>query len=163
MGDLVAADNEDQLRTCCKALTWRKGVRHLMAPLVGLKGEMLAGTPTRRSQGEGVFHQARLPPAAPATRARPRIFTQQQARLWVVRGPGIALTKEQRKAYDVRCATTKQGREQSFPSEKGNGRRGHRTVPAQRPRLKDGLARRSLLRRCHCVIASGRGAIAASG
>jgi excinuclease ABC subunit A len=50
VGDfVVSAANESELREClAKALDLGKGVMHLLAPLTGLRGSMLAGTPTRR-------------------------------------------------------------------------------------------------------------------
>ena len=106
-----------------KALELGKGVMHLLAPLDGLRGAMLAGAPTRADRrGQGVLDQARLPDLRhQLPRARPaHVQLQQQARLVhrPASAPALKLTREQRKAYDdsIRDDDDK-GREQSFPAE----------------------------------------------
>ena len=86
VGDLVVDPaNEAELRELlAKALDLGKGVMHLLAPLDGLKGAMLAGAPTARiGAREGVLDQARLPGLRhQLPRAGPaHVQLQQQARL----------------------------------------------------------------------------------
>ena len=143
-GDLVvSADNEEaELRTLlAQALDIGKGVMHLLAPLDGLKGAMLAGTPTTRI---GAVKVAISPPSAPARccgtsypELDPRMFSYNSKHGWCTScvGTGLALTREQRKAYDDSPARRRrQGREQSFPPRAGGRRRGRRTVPRLRRR-----------------------------
>jgi excinuclease ABC subunit A len=124
VGDLVVqADNEDELRTLlARTLELGKGVMHLLSPLEGLRGAMLAGTPTRRLGDVKVFSTKRACPSCGASYPEldPRMFSYNSKHGWCTTcvGTGLALTREQRKAYDdsVRDDDNK-GREQSFPSE----------------------------------------------
>lgn len=124
VGDIViSADNEALLRDLlAKALDVGKGVMHLLAPLTGLKGAMLAGTPTRKLGTVKVFSTKRACPTCGDSYAEldPRMFSYNSKHGWCTMcvGTGLALTREQRKAYDdsIRDDDDK-GREQSFPSE----------------------------------------------
>jgi len=124
VGDLVvSADNEAALRDILgKALALGKGVMHLLSPLEGLRGAMLAGTPTRQVGEVKVFSTKRACPACGTSYPEldPRMFSYNSKHGWCTTcvGTGLALTREQRKAYDdsVRDDDNK-GREQSFPSE----------------------------------------------
>ena len=96
---------------------------HLLAPLDGLRGAMLAGTPTRKV-GAGRRCSRPSAPARPAARATPSstracsATTASTAGAPTCVGTGLKLTREQRKAYDdsVRDDDDR-GREQSFPAE----------------------------------------------
>ncbi len=124
VGDLVVTpDNEAELRALlAKALELGKGVMHLLAPLDGLKGAMLAGTPTAHIGTVKVFSTKRACPVCGTSYPEldPRMFSYNSKHGWCTScvGTGLALTREQRKAYDdsVRNDDDK-GREQSFPSE----------------------------------------------
>jgi len=124
VGDLVVrADNEAELRTLlAKTLELGKGVMHLLSPLEGLRGAMLAGTPTRQVGAVKVFSTKRACPSCGTSYPEldPRMFSYNSKHGWCTTcvGTGLALTREQRKAYDdsVRDDDNK-GREQSFPSE----------------------------------------------
>ena len=124
VGDLVVgAGNEAELRDLLtRALDLGKGVMHLLSPLDGLRGAMLAGTPTRKLGQVKVFSTKRACPVCGTSYAEldPRMFSYNSKHGWcgTCVGTGLALTREQRKAYDdsVRDDDTK-GREQSFPSE----------------------------------------------
>ncbi|RQP23150.1 excinuclease ABC subunit UvrA [Piscinibacter terrae] len=124
VGDLVvSADNEAALREMlAKALDLGKGVMHLLSPLEGLRGAMLAGTPTRKLGEVKVFSTKRACPLCGTSYPEldPRMFSYNSKHGWCTTcvGTGLALTREQRKAYDdsIRDDDNK-GREQSFPSE----------------------------------------------
>jgi excinuclease ABC subunit A len=79
VGDLVVqADNEDELRTLlARTLELGKGVMHLLSPLEGLRGAMLAGTPTRRLGDVKVFSTKRACPSCGASYPEldPRMFS----------------------------------------------------------------------------------------
>jgi len=124
VGDLVIGpDNEAELRALlAQALELGKGVMHLLTPLKGLRGAMLAGTPTRKVGEVKVFSTKRACPVCATSYPEldPRMFSYNSKHGWCTTcvGTGLALTREQRKAYDdsVRDDDNK-GREQSFPSE----------------------------------------------
>ncbi|HEX7439333.1 MAG TPA: excinuclease ABC subunit UvrA, partial [Caldimonas sp.] len=124
VGDLVvSAANEGELRALLtKALDVGKGVMHLLSPLGGLRGAMLAGTPTRKVGAVKVFSTKRACPTCGTSYAEldPRMFSYNSKHGWCSAcvGTGLALTREQRKAYDdsIRDDDDK-GREQNFPSE----------------------------------------------
>jgi len=124
VGDIVvSADNEAELRAMlASALELGKGVMHLLAPLDGLKGAMLAGTPTAAIGAVKVFSTKRACPTCGTSYPEldPRMFSYNSKHGWCTTcvGTGLKLTREQRKAYDdsVRDDDNK-GREQSFPSE----------------------------------------------
>jgi excinuclease ABC subunit A len=124
VGDIVIdAANEAELRELlAKTLELGKGVMHLLAPLDGLKGAMLSDGATANIGTVKVFSTKRACPTCGTSYAEldPRMFSYNSKHGWCTTcvGTGLALTKEQRKAYDdsVREDDDK-GREQSFPSE----------------------------------------------
>ncbi|MGK2899956.1 MAG: excinuclease ABC subunit UvrA [Burkholderiaceae bacterium] len=124
VGDIVvSADNETALRALlASALDLGKGVMHLLAPLDGLKGAMLAEAPTAHIGAVKVFSTKRACPTCGTSYPEldPRMFSYNSKHGWCTTcvGTGLALTREQRKAYDdsIRDDDNK-GREQSFPSE----------------------------------------------
>lgn len=124
VGDLVvSADNEAELRTLLtQALDLGKGVMHLLTPLDGLKGALMAGSSTKRIGGVKVFSTKRACPTCGTSYPEldPRMFSYNSKHGWCPGcvGTGLALTKEQRKAYDDSIIERdEQGREQSFPAE----------------------------------------------
>ena len=124
VGDLIVSpENEAELRTLlAKALELGKGVMHLLAPLDGLKGAMLAGSPTAHIGALKVFSTKRACPMCGTSYPEldPRMFSYNSKHGWCTTcvGTGLALTREQRKAYDdSRRDDDDKGREQSFPSE----------------------------------------------
>ena len=124
VGDIVvSADNETALRALlASALDLGKGVMHLLAPLDGLKGAMLAETPTAHIGAVKVFSTKRACPTCGTSYAEldPRMFSYNSKHGWCTTcvGTGLALTREQRKAYDDSIKDDdNKGREQSFPSE----------------------------------------------
>ncbi|MBW8828181.1 MAG: excinuclease ABC subunit UvrA [Burkholderiales bacterium] len=124
VGDLIVMpENEAELRAMLtKSLDLGKGVMHLLSPLEGLRGAMLAGTPTSKVGEVKVFSTKRACPVCGTSYPEldPRMFSYNSKHGWCKTcvGTGLALTREQRKAYDdsVRDDDNK-GREQSFPSE----------------------------------------------
>ncbi len=124
VGDLVVdLANEGELRALLgKALDLGKGVMHLLAPLTGLKGAMLAGTPTRKVGTVKVFSTKRACPTCGTSYPEldPRMFSYNSKHGWckLCVGTGLKLTREQRKAYDDSIRDDDdRGREQTFPSE----------------------------------------------
>ncbi len=124
VGDVVVgAANEAALRDLLdRALDVGKGVLHLLAPLTGLRGAMLAGTPTRKVGAVKVFSTRRACPTCGTSYPEldPRMFSYNSKHGWCTTcvGTGLRLNREQRKAYDdsVRDDDDR-GREQSFPAE----------------------------------------------
>ena len=112
--------NEAALRLALTvALQHGKGQVHVLAPLDGLQGAMLAGTPTK---GIGVLEAFSTKRACPVCSTSypeldPRLFSYNSKHGWCPDcvGTGVKLTKEQRKVFDdsVRDDDNK-GREQSF-------------------------------------------------
>ncbi len=124
VGDLVvSADHEGELREMlAKALDIGKGVMHLLAPLTGLRGAMLAGTPTRKVGSVKVFSTKRACPTCGTSYPEldPRMFSYNSKHGWckMCVGTGLKLTRDQRKAYDDSVIDDdNRGREQSFPAE----------------------------------------------
>ncbi|HZW76500.1 MAG TPA: excinuclease ABC subunit A, partial [Caldimonas sp.] len=124
VGDLVvSAENEGELRDLlAKALDVGKGVMHLLAPLTGLRGAMLAGTPTRKLGAVKVFSTRRACPTCGTSYPEldPRMFSYNSKHGWCTTcvGTGLKLTREQRRAYDDSVVgDDDRGREQSFPAE----------------------------------------------
>jgi excinuclease ABC subunit A len=124
VGDLVvSAATEGELRDLlADALDLGKGVMHLLAPLTGLRGAMLAGTPTRKVGAVKVFSTKRACPTCGASYPEldPRMFSYNSKHGWCTTcvGTGLKLTREQRKAYDDSIVgDDDRGREQSFPAE----------------------------------------------
>ena len=124
VGDIVVSpEHESELRALlATALELGKGVMHLLAPLDGLRGAMLADAPTAQIGRVKVFSTKRACPTCGTSYAEldPRMFSYNSKHGWCTTcvGTGLKLTREQRKAYDdsVRDDDAK-GREQSFPSE----------------------------------------------
>ncbi|WP_397407857.1 excinuclease ABC subunit UvrA [Polaromonas sp.] len=116
----VTPANEAALRQAlATALEHGKGVVHVLAPLDGLHGAMLAGTPTRQI---GTLQASSTKRACPVCATSypeldPRLFSYNSKHGWCPDcvGTGVRLTKEQRKVFDdsVRDDDNK-GREQSF-------------------------------------------------
>jgi excinuclease ABC subunit A len=124
VGDLVvSAANEAELRALLtKTLELGKGVMHLLSPLYGLAEAMLTANPTAGIGSVKVFSTQRACPTCNTSYAEldPRMFSYNSKHGWCTTcvGTGLALTREQRKAFDdsVRDDDTR-GQEQSFPSE----------------------------------------------
>ncbi len=124
VGDIVVTpENEAELRALLsKTLELGKGVLHLLHPLDGLVESLnLFGA----GMGVGelkVFSTKRACPVCGTSYPEldPRMFSYNSKHGWCSTcvGTGLALTREQRKAYDdsVRDDESK-GREQSFPAE----------------------------------------------
>ena len=124
VGDIVvSAEHEAELRdVLARTLELGKGVMHLLAPLDGLAVAMAAGAPTAGIGQTKVFSTKRACPSCGTSYPEldPRMFSYNSKHGWCTScvGTGLALTREQRKAYDdsIRSDDDK-GREQSFPSE----------------------------------------------
>jgi excinuclease ABC subunit A len=124
VGDVIVDPaNEAALRNLLdKALDTGKGVLHLLSPLAGLRGAMLAGTPTRKLGEVKVFSTRRACPTCGTSYPEldPRMFSYNSKHGWCTTcvGTGLKLNRDQRKAYDdsVRDDDNR-GREQSFPAE----------------------------------------------
>ena len=128
VGDLVIApQREDELRALlARTLEAGKGVMHLLVPLDGLAHAMDNGTqgaPVGAGIGSvKVFSTKRACPVCGTSYPEPdpRMFSYNSKHGWCTGcvGTGLALTRDQRKAYDdsVRPDDDR-GREQSFPSE----------------------------------------------
>ncbi|MFT3819182.1 MAG: excinuclease ABC subunit UvrA [Rubrivivax sp.] len=124
VGDLVVApEHEAELRACLsKTLDLGKGVLHLLHPLDGLAAAMDGGDSTAAIGAVKVFSTKRACPVCGTSYPEldPRMFSYNSKHGWcnTCVGTGLALTREQRKAYDdsVRDDDDK-GREQSFPAE----------------------------------------------
>ncbi|HEX9719394.1 MAG TPA: excinuclease ABC subunit A [Ramlibacter sp.] len=117
----VAPANESLLREkLALALEHGKGVLHVLAPLDGLRGAMLAGLGSHRHIGNvEVFSTRRACPVCSTSYPEldPRLFSYNSKHGWCPEcvGTGVKLTREQRKAFDdtVRSDDNK-GREQTF-------------------------------------------------
>jgi excinuclease ABC subunit A len=124
VGDLVvsAADETTLRELLAKALELGKGVLHLLHPLDGLADAMADGQRTHTIGEVKVFSTKRACPVCGTSYPEldPRMFSYNSKHGWCTTcvGTGLALTREQRKAYDdsVRSDDDK-GREQSFPAE----------------------------------------------
>ncbi len=123
VGDLVVSvDAEAELRSMlATALELGKGVMHLLAPLDGLGDAMIAGTAARIGTVK-VFSTKRACPTCGTSYPEldPRMFSYNSKHGWCREcvGTGLALTGEQRKAYDDSVRDDDhRGQEQTFPSE----------------------------------------------
>ncbi|MCA0243750.1 MAG: excinuclease ABC subunit UvrA [Proteobacteria bacterium] len=124
VGDLVVApEQEAELRALLsKTLELGKGVLHLLHPLDGLAAAIDSGDSTAALGSVKVFSTKRACPVCGTSYPEldPRMFSYNSKHGWCPScvGTGLALTREQRKAYDdsVRDDDDK-GREQSFPAE----------------------------------------------
>jgi excinuclease ABC subunit A len=112
--------NEAALRLALTvALQHGKGQVHVLAPLDGLQGAMLAGTSTQAIGKLEAFSTKRACPVCSTSYPEldPRLFSYNSKHGWCPDcvGTGVKLTKEQRKVFDdsVQDADNK-GREQSF-------------------------------------------------
>jgi len=124
VGDLVVSpDDEPALRALLtRALELGKGVLHLLAPLDGLATDLDGGG---RGAGIGtvkVFSTKRACPVCGTSYPEldPRLFSYNSSHGWCTGcvGTGLALTREQRKAFDdSQRDDNDRGREQRFAPE----------------------------------------------
>lgn len=116
----VTPDNEAALRQALTtALQHGKGVVHVLAPLDGLRGAMMAGVSTKQIGRLQASSTQRACPVCATSYPEldPRLFSYNSKHGWCPDcvGTGVKLTREQRKVFDdsVRDDDNK-GREQSF-------------------------------------------------
>ena len=157
VGDIVVdVDNEAALREMlARTLELGKGVMHLLAPLDGLAEAMATAAPTAAIGAVKVFSTKRACPTCGTSYPEldPRMFSYNSKHGWCRScvGTGLALTREQRKAYDDSTrADDDKGREQSFPAEEMEVE-GLADAPCPEcagTRLNAGFARRDLRRSC---------------
>jgi len=120
---VVSADNEAELRRLLgETLEIGKGVMHLLAPLDGLQNALKSGRATARLGTVKVLSTKRACPVCGTSYPEldPRMFSYNSKHGWCTTcvGTGLALTREQRAAYDdTVVAEDGRGREQSLPSE----------------------------------------------
>jgi len=120
---LIAPENEAELRAALsKALEAGKGVMHLLHPLDELAATMESGQSTAAIGAVKVFSTKRACPVCGTSYPEldPRMFSYNSKHGWCSTcvGTGLALTREQRKAYDdSKRDDDPKGREQSFPAE----------------------------------------------
>ena len=120
---VITPDNEAELRAALsKALEAGKGVMHLLHPLDGLGAAMESGQSTVSIGAVKVFSTKRACPVCGTSYPEldPRMFSYNSKHGWCTTcvGTGLALTREQRKAYDdSKRDDDPKGREQSFPSD----------------------------------------------
>ena len=124
VGDIVVAPGrEAELRELlARTLDLGKGVMHLLAPLDGLREAMADAASTAHVGSVKVFSTKRACPTCGTSYAEldPRMFSYNSKHGWCTTcvGTGLALTREQRKAFDDSVRDDDQrGKEQSFPSE----------------------------------------------
>jgi len=124
VGDLVIApENEAQLRGLLDAtLEAGKGIVHLLAPLDGLDDALGNGGSTVRIGNMKVLSTRRACPVCGTSYPEldPRLFSYNSKHGWCTTcvGTGLALTREQRAAYDdTVTAEDGRGREQTLPSD----------------------------------------------
>jgi excinuclease ABC subunit A len=124
VGDLVVNPaNETELRRLlAEALDIGKGVMHLLSPLDGLAQRLEAGDSTAGLGQLKVFSTKRACPQCGTSYPEldPRMFSYNSKHGWCTTcvGTGLALTREQRKAFDDSVRDDDNGgREQAFPSE----------------------------------------------
>jgi excinuclease ABC subunit A len=120
---VITPQNEAELRAALsKALEAGKGVMHLLHPLDGLAAAMESGQSTVAIGEVKVFSTKRACPVCGTSYPEldPRMFSYNSKHGWCSTcvGTGLALTREQRKAYDdSKRDDDPKGREQSFPAE----------------------------------------------
>jgi excinuclease ABC subunit A len=122
VGDLrVTPDAEARLRELiATALEHGKGVLHVLAPLDGLREAMALGVGRHHHIGQvEVFSVRRACPVCSTSYAEldPRLFSYNSKHGWCPDcvGTGVALTREQRRAFDETLqAEEHKGREQTF-------------------------------------------------
>jgi excinuclease ABC subunit A len=124
VGDLVIEpENEAQLRQLLDAtLEVGKGIVHLLAPLDGLQRALGNGGSTARVGTVKVLSTRRACPVCGTSYPEldPRMFSYNSKHGWCTTcvGTGVALTREQRAAYDdTIVAEDGRGREQTLPSD----------------------------------------------
>ncbi|PLZ04313.1 excinuclease ABC subunit A [Burkholderia sp. WAC0059] len=124
VGDLrIEPEHEARLRGLLDAaLDAGKGVVHLLAPLDGLDDAMASDRPTARIGTVKVLSTRRACPVCGTSYPEldPRMFSYNSKHGWCTTcvGTGLALTREQRAAYDdTVSAEDDRGREQTLPSE----------------------------------------------
>ncbi len=124
VGDLVIApEREAELRALlAKALDTGKGVMHLLTPLDGLTEAMALGHSTLGIGGVKVFSTKRACPTCGTSYGEPdpRMFSYNSKHGWCPGcvGTGLALTREQRAAFDDSVLDeNERGREQAFISK----------------------------------------------
>ena len=124
VGDLVVLpEREAALRELlAQALDAGKGVMHLLAPLDGLGAAMRTGKPSAQIGTVKVFSTKRACPVCGTSYPEldPRMFSYNSKHGWCTTcvGTGLALTREQREAYDdTLVAQDGRGREQTIPAE----------------------------------------------
>ena len=121
VADIVpSAATESQLREhLARALEHGKGVVHVLAPLDGLREAMQNGTSAAGIGTLEVFSTKRACPVCATSYAEldPRLFSYNSKHGWCADcvGTGVALTREQRKAFDdTQRGDDNKGREQTF-------------------------------------------------
>jgi excinuclease ABC subunit A len=118
--DITPANEELLRRKVTEALEHGKGVLHVLAPLDGLRGAMLAGLGSHHHIGKvEVFSTLRACPVCSTSYPEldPRLFSYNSKHGWCPEcvGTGVKLTREQRKAFDdTVLAEDNKGREQTF-------------------------------------------------
>ncbi|CAG9223304.1 Excinuclease ABC, A subunit [Paraburkholderia sabiae] len=124
VGDIiVSADKEAELRRLLdETLEAGKGVIHLLAPLDGLEHAMTRNGPTAHVGEVKVLSVKRACPVCGTSYAEldPRMFSYNSKHGWCTTcvGTGLALTREQRAAYDdTVLVDDNRGREQTLPSD----------------------------------------------
>ena len=117
----LSPDNEAALRaTLASALEHGKGVVHVLAPLDGLRGAMLAGSSAKAIGKLEAFSTRRACPICSTSYPEldPRLFSYNSKHGWCPDcvGTGVKLTKDQRKVFDdsVLGVDDNKGREQTF-------------------------------------------------
>ncbi len=116
----VTPDNETALRQALTTtLQHGKGVVHVLAPLDGLRGAMMAGASTRQIGSMQASSTQRACPVCATSYPEldPRLFSYNSKHGWCPDcvGTGVKLTKEQRKVFDDSVVDAdNKGREQSF-------------------------------------------------
>ncbi len=120
---VVSPDKEAELRQALdQTLEIGKGVMHLLAPLDGLHDAISGGRPTAKLGTVKVLSTKRACPVCGTSYPEldPRMFSYNSKHGWCTTcvGTGLALTREQRAAYDdTVMVDDNRGREQSLPSE----------------------------------------------
>lgn len=116
----VSPENEAALRAAlATALEHGKGVVHVLAPLDGLRGAMMAGASVKNIGKLIAFSTKRACPVCATSYAEldPRLFSYNSKHGWCPDcvGTGVKLTKDQRKVFDDSVMDDdNKGREQSF-------------------------------------------------
>jgi excinuclease ABC subunit A len=169
VGDVVVdRADEGKLRALLdKALDVGKGVLHLLAPLTGLHGAMLAGTPTRKVGAVKVFSTRRACPACGTSYPEldPRMFSYNSKHGWCTTCVGTGLKLTPRAAQGLRRLGTRQRRPRPRAELPGRGGRGRgrrrrgvsrlRRHPAQ-PGVARGHLRRPVDRLDRAVVGQRR-------